>query len=350
MKIWSLLFIPAIGIGSFSGSMGRKNITIQVNDEKIDINPTKFEHFIGDFKKMVGVNFDEFKDSPSKKINIVLPCWNGNLLEDYYEKAKTAGQGKFQQHLNNFRKAWELIEQKVRDILNKTYGCLDASELKMRIGVINLETMKETENSGMIRGEMKKIVSGGTEQIPHKTTFAFNWIRNIGKTAQSKTGEIIQLYDADIGGQVTVKELCKMVYSILNEAAKLTLKKYKWEKKISSNRSQDTFSAIPSNGMRTEEKIKQFNTGGTNQAFELSQWCFRNIDQCTQNNWDNDKLFEFFSSCYRNKTNGGESLLLEFVEQVKKIIKGDDKNSDSKECSLWNQGITCSEGGWIWKK
>ncbi|AGX88954.1 hypothetical protein [Mycoplasma parvum] len=353
MRLWNLLFIPAIGAGSIVGAVGRKNAEIKVNGEKLDVNPTEFDHSVGNIQKMVGVNLDENKDNYSKGMRIILPCWKGNLLSDYEEKEKNIDvkKDKFQQHIDNFKGAWKSIVDKIKDILNKTYGCSDVSDLKMRIGVIDFEKMKESGTSGMVTGEIKKIDMGRANgnKTENDIKFVFNYLRNSAKVVHNGP-QMIELYDADIGGE-TVKKINKMFYEILKESARLTLKKYKWKKEVGSWGNKDVFSAERSESPAdNKRKIQKFETGGVNNPFELSQWCFSNLDECTKSErWNDDKLLEFLSGCHRNRQTGGEYLLSEFVEQVKEIIKGNNKNN-GEECGVWEKGMFCSKGGLIYKK
>ncbi|AGX88948.1 hypothetical protein [Mycoplasma parvum] len=343
MRLWNLLFIPAVGAGSIAGSIGGKNSQIKINGEKIEVNPMEFNYFGNSILEMV-----ETKDNFPKIIKVILPCWNGNLLTEYEMKESIIRSDKYQQHLRNFKEAWKTIVSKIKDILNKTYGCLDASDLKMRIGVINFEKMTKSEPYGMIIGEIKEIKVGEEEIKNPKNNikFTFNWRNKSGKTIHSDS-KIIELYDANIG-QETVNQISKLVYKILRESAKLTLKKYTWKKEI-KNQGNDVFSAQYFGDKEDRRKIHQFETGGVSNPFELSQWCLSNLEDCTQKNWNDDKLLEFLSSCQRNKETGGKYMLEEFIEQVKEIIKGNNKNN-GEECGVWEKGIFCSKGGLIYKE
>ncbi|AGX89127.1 hypothetical protein [Mycoplasma parvum] len=346
MKIWSLLLVPAIGAGSFAGSMVRNDIEIQVNNEKINVNPIKFNQLKDSFNEKSGVNFNEFKDNTSKQMKIILPCWNGDLLTEYKTKENNVGQGKLEQHLKNFKNAWKSIEQKIKEILNRTYGCKEIENLEFRVGVIDFETIKEQGNQGIINGKMKKINSGGGDS---NIEFTFNWKRNAIVKNYQEHDKIIRLYEASIGGDETKKKLNIMVYEILREAARRTMKNYKWGK-LGTTGSIDIFKSEYSKTETKNKEIQRIVTGGAIDTFELSQWCFSKLDECTKTeNWKENKLFEFFSSCWRNKVTGGEKLLSEFVEQVKKVIKGN-KSDEQEKCNLWEGGIICSKGGLIYKK
>ncbi|WP_144062308.1 hypothetical protein [Mycoplasma parvum] len=344
--------MPAVGVGATVSTAGINNVKIKVNNETIEVNPSEFNHLKDSFKNEVGIDFNELKNHSSKKIKVILPCWNGDLLTEYKSKENSVEKNKLKQHLDNFKKAWTSIEQKIKDILNETYGCREVKDLELRVGVIDFGTIQEDINGGMIKGNMKKINVGGgiNRNILHNIEFVFNWKREARSTNYKEHRKIIRLYEASIGTN-TNKNLNVMVYKILSEAARLTLNKYEWKKLSTNQTSTDSFSAKHSGSERINKDIQKLETGGAGMsAFELSQWCFSNLVKCTSpEKWDDNKLFEFFSSCWRNRVTGGENLLSEFIEQVKKVIKGE-KSDKQEKCNLWESGIICSKGGLIYKK